>query len=83
MEASDLKQQVLKYVHRADDKLLLAIKVLVENYENQEIETYSVKGEALTKTQVRQIIEEAEVEYKNGNFIKHKALKDEVKSWKK
>ena len=83
MEATKLRKQLLDYISNADEKLLREVKALVENYDNDQIISYSVQGKPLTRKGMLQEITEAEEEYSKGNYTSHEQLKEEIKNWRK
>ena len=83
MEATNLRKQLLDYLNNADEKLLKEVKALLENYENDQIISYTVQGKPLTREGMLQEIADAEEEYHKGNYTSHEQLKEEIKDWRK
>ena len=68
-----IRKKLSDYLQVADDKIVKQMYALVENdiklNENVSLEEYNKE------------LNEAEEEYKRGDFITHKAMLDNIKKW--
>ncbi|WZL87767.1 hypothetical protein VS868_09100 [Salinimicrobium sp. 3283s] len=83
MEAIELRRRLVNYINKADETVLKEVQALVENYENDSIVAYTVKGKPLNREEFQKEISEAEAEYKKGNFSTQDQLEEEVRNWRK
>ncbi len=83
MEAIELRRRLVDYINKADETVLKEVQALVENYENDSIVAYTVKGKPLNREEFQKEISEAEAEYKKGNFCTQDQLEEEVRNWRK
>ena len=51
MGALELKDSVLQYINSADERLLKVVKAVIESYQENEIVSYTVNGNPLTRNQ--------------------------------
>ncbi|MBF31564.1 MAG: hypothetical protein CL529_10360 [Aequorivita sp.] len=83
METAKLKTQIINKVEKADENLLQEINRFINEYEDGEIVAYTVSGKPLTRSDYKKEIQIAEEQIKNGQYISHEDLIEEIKSWKK
>ncbi len=66
----DLRQSVLEYVKKADNRFLRLVMAMAENYhEKDDIAAYTVDGKPLTLEQYNQELFDAEAEIKRGETV--------------
>lgn len=83
LETPKLKTQIINKVEKADENLLQEINRFINEYEDEEIVAYTVSGKPLTRSDYKKKIQMAEEQIKNGQYISHEDLIEEIKSWKK
>ena len=69
---STVKQELYKYIDRADDRMAEALLAMFKKYfqpQKDIIVAYTVKGEPLTKAQLIKEVMEATEDVENGNFL--------------
>ena len=81
MGALELREEVLKKVQDADERLLAMINALAISYQESEVIAYTVKGVPLSREQYKQELQEAKAEYKRGEYTAVDDLKKEIKDW--
>jgi hypothetical protein len=81
MGALELRDNVLKYVNQADERLLEVVKVVMETYWEDEIVAFSVEGIPVKKADYKATLQEAILEIKSGKFISQKDLELESENW--
>ena len=68
-----IRKKLSAYLQVADDKKVKAMYALLED---------DIKmGESVSIQQYNKEIDEAELEYQNGDFITHEAMLKEIKKW--
>lgn len=83
LETAKVKTQIINKVEKADENLLQEINRFINEYEDEEIVAYTVSGKPLTRSDYKKKIQMAEEQIKNGQYISHEDLIEEIKSWKK
>ncbi|WP_035335097.1 hypothetical protein [Dokdonia sp. PRO95] len=81
MGALELREEVLRKVQDADERLLAMINALAISYQESEVIAYTVEGEPLSREQYKQELQEAKAEYKRGEYTAVDDLKKEIKDW--
>jgi len=82
MATLDLRQSVLEYVKKADNRFLRLVMAMAENYhEKDEIVAYTVDGKPLTLEQYNQELLDAEGEIKRGETVTVEELEKESDNW--
>ncbi|WP_298323410.1 hypothetical protein [uncultured Dokdonia sp.] len=81
MGALELREEVLKKVQDADERLLAMINALAISYQESEVIAYTVEGEPLSREQYKQELQEAKSEYKRGEYTAVDDFKKEIKDW--
>ncbi|WP_166925281.1 hypothetical protein [Flavobacterium poyangense] len=81
MGALELRDSVLEYINAADERLLKVVKAVIESYREEEIVTFSVEGEPITRAVYMQELAKAKKEIENGEFISQEDLEKEAKNW--
>ena len=81
MGALELREEVLKKVQDADERLLAMINALAISYQESEVIAYTVDGKPLSREQYKQELQEAKAEYKRGEYTAVDDLKKEIKDW--
>ena len=69
---STVKQQLYKYIDRADDRMAEALLAMFKKYfqsQKDVIVAHTVKGEPLTKAQLIKEVMDATEDVENGNFL--------------
>jgi hypothetical protein len=95
MGLPELKQKIQMQIENADERLLRIVSSVFDNYLNEVVisETnennvsepniaYDTTGEKLTLKQYNEEIDKGIDDFKNGRFISHEALLEEIKSWR-
>ena len=73
MTTLTIRQKLSAYLQVADDKKVKAMYALLED---------DIKmGESVSIEQYNKEIDEAEMEYQNGDFITHESMLNEIKKW--
>ncbi|WP_396184936.1 hypothetical protein [Flavobacterium sp.] len=81
MGALELKDSVLQYINSADERLLKVVKAVIESYQENEIVSYTVNGNPLTRNQYKIELTKAIEEINSGKFISQEDLEKESESW--
>ena len=81
MGALELKDSVLQYINSADERLLKVVKAVIESYQENEIVSYTVNGNPLTRNQYKIELTKAVEEINSGKFISQEDLEKESESW--
>jgi hypothetical protein len=81
MGALELKNSVLQYINSADERLLKVVKAVIESYQEDEIISYAVNGNPLTRNQYKIELTQAIEEINQGKFISQEDLEKESESW--
>jgi hypothetical protein len=81
MGAVELRNTMISYINEADDRLLNVLKAVVESYRENDVVSYTVTGEPLTKKQYNEELLMAEKEIENGDFISQEDLEKESQNW--
>lgn len=81
MGAIELKDNLLQYIEKADERLLKVVKAVMESYWENEIVAYTIDGNSLSKTAYKNELNNALDEIKRGEFITQENLEKEVESW--
>ncbi len=81
MGALELKDSVLQYINSADERLLKVVKAVIESYQEDEIVSYAVNGNPLTRNQYKIELTQAIEEINQGKFISQEDLEKESESW--
>lgn len=81
MGALDLKNSVIEYLDKADEKLLKVIKVVMETYWENETIAFSTDGKPLTKASYKKMINDALQELEKGHCITQEELEKESENW--
>ena len=74
------RKRVKELIDTADTHLLNEIIKLAEN-ESKKVVGYTNDGTDLTKGELMQIVHEAEVRYKKGEYLTHEKAKKQSKKW--
>lgn len=81
MGALELKDSVLQYINSADERLLKVVKAVIESYQENEIVSYTVNGNPLTRNQYKIELTKAIEEINSGKLISQEDLEKESESW--
>ncbi len=81
MGAIDLRTSVLDIVKNADNRFLKLVKALAESYHEDDIVSYTVEGQPLTKSEYRQELLDAETEIERGEYTTQEDLEKESENW--
>ncbi len=73
--ALDLKQRVLNYIDKADDRLLKMIKALVE--------TYNDSTDRISLEQYNKELEASESQIEKGEFYTQDQVRQTIEGWEK
>ena len=91
MGLPELKQKIQLQIENADERLLRIVSSVFDNYLNEDnIENrvneptvaYDTTGKKLTLQQYNEEIDKGIEDIKEGRFISHEALLEEIKSWR-
>lgn len=82
MGTLDLRQSVLEYVKKADNRFLRLVKAMAENYHGKDdVVAYTVDGKPLTMEQYNQELADAEDEIKRGETTTVEDIEKEAHNW--
>ncbi|WP_445712211.1 hypothetical protein [Flavobacterium sp.] len=81
MGALDLKNDVLQYINKADDRLLRVIKAVMESYWEDETVAYTIEGKSLSRTAYKNELKEALNEVKRGETTSQEDVEKEAENW--
>ncbi len=81
MTAIVLRKEVQQYLDHADERFLRMVYAMSKEYESNLVVGYTAKGEALTKTKIKERVKAASIRVKSGDFIAHEELEKEVQEW--
>jgi hypothetical protein len=95
MGVPELKHKIQLQLDLADERVLRIVSSVFDNYLNDGaiVETtennvseptvaYDITGKPLTLRQYNKEIDKGIDDFKNGRFISHEALLEEIKSWR-
>ena len=95
MGLPELKQKIQMQIENADERVLRIVSSVFDNYLNEDmiVETakknaveptiaYDTTGNPLTLKQYNEEIDKGIDDFKNGRFISHETLLEEIKSWR-
>lgn len=74
------RKKVKELIDTADTRLLNEIIKLAES-ESKKVVGYTTDGADLTKGELMQIVHEAEVRYKKGEYLTHEKAKKHSRKW--
>jgi hypothetical protein len=74
------RKRVKELIDTADTRLLNEIIKLAES-ESKKVVGYTTDGTDLTKGELMQIVHEAEVRYKKGEYLSHEKARKQSKKW--
>ena len=81
MGALELRNDLIQYIDKADVRLLIVVKAVMESYWEDEIVAYTVAGKALNKESYQNELNEGIEEIKRGDFITQEDLEKESENW--
>lgn len=81
MESLELKETVLRYINRADDRLLHTVRASVESDQENYVVAFTIDGKLLTKKQYNQGLLDAEAEIEGGAFTTQEDIQRESENW--
>ena len=82
MATLDLRQSVMEYVKKADNRFLRLVKAMADNYhEKDDVVAYSVDGKPLSMEQYNQELMDAEAEIERGETTSVEDLQKEAENW--
>jgi mevalonate pyrophosphate decarboxylase len=81
MGALELKDNLLQYIEKADERLLKVVKAVMESYWEDEVVAYTIDGKPLNKLAYKNELEEALNEIKQGDFTTQEDLEKEAEKW--
>ncbi|MDD5149604.1 MAG: hypothetical protein PHC28_03875 [Flavobacterium sp.] len=95
MGVPELKNKMQMQIENADERLLRIVSSVFDNYlnENTIVETtknclsepavaYDITGKPLTSKQYNKEIDKGIDDFKNGRFVSHESLLEEIKNWR-
>lgn len=74
------RKRVKELIDTADESLLNEIIKIAET-ESKKVVGYTIEGTDLTKGDLVQIVHEAEVRYKKGEYVTHEKARKQSKKW--
>ena len=82
MATLDLRQSVMEYVKKADNRFLRLVKAMADNYhEKDDVVAYSVDGKPLSLEQYNQELMDAEAEIERSETTSVEDLQKEAENW--
>ena len=88
MTTSQIKNNLHKYIDRADERFLSVIYAMMSEYmkttssdKKNEDEEYAKPGKPMSLATLKKRIREAEVNIDAGNYTTHENLKKEMEKW--
>ncbi len=83
MGTVQLKEHLIAYINRADDRILRAMHAMLENYmaEEEQIVGFTATGEPLTKKQLAETLEDAVKSVEKGKGLSSKDIRNIKKDW--
>ncbi|MBP2832621.1 hypothetical protein J8281_10535 [Aquimarina sp. U1-2] len=81
MGALELRNLISEYVSTADERLLKIVKAVMESYREDDIAAYTIEGKALTKSEYRQELIDAQIEIEQGEYTTQEDLEKESENW--
>lgn len=76
MRSSELREEVLKYIDQADERVLRLVKGML-----QADLDYTLPGEPMTKTQLENRVKAAKSRLESGQFTSQEDLEREMEEW--
>ena len=81
MEALELRNNLLQYINKADERLLKVVKAVMESYWEDEVVAHTIDGKPLTKSAYKNELKDAIAEIKRGDFTTQEDLEKESENW--
>ena len=90
MGLPELKQKIQMQIENADERLLRIVSSVFDNYlsevtnnnVSESTVAYDTEGKPLNLKEYNQAIDKGVADFKNGDYISHEKLLEEIKSWK-
>ena len=76
MATLDLRQSVLEYVKKADNRFLRLVKALADNYDDDD-------GERISVEQYNKELEASEAQIERGEFYTQEQVRQTIEEWEK
>lgn len=77
MAAVELKNRILSFMERADDRVLSIVNSVFENYYQDEQVAFHPDGTPMTRKEYRMALDAAEEQVANGDFTSVEDLESE------
>ncbi len=77
MEQSQLREELHKYIDKADERILRIVKELFQT----DIEDYTLSGEPMSEDTLKLRVRAARERIESGQFISQEDLESEIKEW--
>ena len=83
MSATQVKEQIQKYIDQADERMIRAIYAMLQNYfdQEEEIVAFTVNGKPLTKKDMLDTLNQAVTDVENGKGLTSDDIRKEKKNW--
>ena len=81
MEALPLKDNLIQYLEKADERLLKVVKAVMESYWEDEVVAHTIDGKSLNRIDYKNELKEALNEIKQGDFTTQEDLEKEAEKW--
>ena len=95
MGLPELKQKIQMQIENADERLLRIVSSVFDNYLSEETNDentknsvsespvgYDTTGKPLNLNEYNKAVDKGIADFKNGDYISHEKLLEEIKSWK-
>lgn len=83
MSSAQVKKQLHEYIDKADDRILNAVYVMLQNYLQQEesIVGFTIKGEPLTKKDMINQLNQAVSDVEDGKGLSSDDIRKAKENW--
>jgi 6-pyruvoyl-tetrahydropterin synthase len=82
MSETELRKKLHEAIDKADHRLLNMVNALMEAYGDESVIIgYAVDGAPITRKDLKQRVEKAEVEIAKGDYLSHEDLEKESANW--
>ena len=95
MGLPELKQKIQMQIENADERLLRIVSSVFDQYLSEEgnqvnnensvsesVVAYDTTGKPLNLNEYNEAVDKGIADFKNGDYISHEKLLEEIKSWK-
>lgn len=83
MSVAHVKQQLLKYIDLADERMIRAMYAMLQNYlqEEDQIVAFSTQGQPLTKKDMIEALDKAVDDVEQGKGLSSDDIRNDKKNW--